>query len=76
MSGDSQEHRLYNKRCLRKIGKDGNLAGSFKKLLEAAQVRLPEVLPSTGRKVATRKKLTERRKRLFRIKCLDVDLLV
>ncbi len=37
---------------------------SIKKLLEAAQVRLPEALPSTGKKVATRKKLTERRKRL------------
>ena len=35
---------------------------SIKKLLEEAQVRLSEVLPSTGKKVATRKKLTEKRK--------------
>ena len=40
---------------------------SIKKLLEEAQVRLPEVLPSTDKKVATRKKLTERRKHLKKL---------
>ena len=35
---------------------------SIKELLEQAGVRLPEVLPFTGKKVATRKKLTQRRK--------------
>lgn len=35
---------------------------SINELLQAAQVRLPEALPSTGKKVATRKKLPERRK--------------
>ena len=40
---------------------------SIKKLLKEAKVRLPEVLPSTGKKVATRKKLTERRKHLKKL---------
>lgn len=35
---------------------------SINELLQAAQVRLPEALPSTGKKVATRKKLPGRRK--------------
>ena len=35
---------------------------SIKELLKAAEVRLPQVLPASGKKVATRKKLTERRK--------------
>ena len=35
---------------------------SLSKLLKAAHVKLPDVLPCSGIKVATRKKLTERRK--------------
>ena len=35
---------------------------SVKKLLVAANIRLPEVLPSIGVKVSTKKKLPERRK--------------
>ncbi len=37
--------------------------GWLGRMLEAAKVRLPEVLPSTGVRVTTKKKLPARRKR-------------
>ncbi len=55
----AMEMRVSNKPFCNKIPVPRD---SIKELLKKAEVRLPEVLSSSGKKVATRKKLTERRK--------------